>query len=192
MRITGLLLSAIAAGGLTLTACTASNDAAQATQPTSTPGGTPAATTTTSTTTKPAEGNVVGPDGYGKVKLGMSYAAAKATGAIKESEKSEPGCSAYELIIGGVSDGYLGISKARGVETIGPVLKASTPEGVSVGTTVAKVKTAYPSLDDGVLKELGHTLVAVPGNSKAQYRLGFKNGKVEMISLQREDQSCYE
>lgn len=205
--VTGIVLA-----GLALTGCGASTAAAPEQTRTSTVTKTVPApsnststaqssstnTSTSSTTTgsgaaKPA--GTLGPNGYGKIKLGMSLDEAKVAATIKYKQQNSDVCDLYELFTAGKSDGYVGITKARGVEAIGPDSRqVSTPEGVTIGSTVAKVKAAYPSWDKAGLDGLNHSrsYVTVPGNSKAVYRIMFMNGAVETLTLQYQDQSCYE
>jgi hypothetical protein len=122
----------------------------------------------------------------------MSFADLKAAGVINEDEKTTPGCNQYQLLSAGKIDGGVGFSKERGVEAIGPDQKVSTPEGVTIGSTLAKAKAVYPTIDEPAAKQYGRTYPTVPGNAKAVYRLGIHNGAVDRINLQYSDQGCYE
>ena len=193
----------VLAAGLLLTACasptegtpTAASTSASAPAVTTTPAAGVSSRKPPTTSAKPPAaggGNVIGPVGYGKIKLGMSYADVRAAGGVNEDEHPEPGCFGYDLVTGGNTDGNVFISKERGVEAIAPIVRVRTPEGIAVGATVAKVRVAYPAVDEETVTELGRGYTPLPGNEKVVFRIAFDNGVVETISLQWEDQSCYE
>lgn len=100
--------------------------------------------TVTSTVTPPAQPNaVVSTDnrpGYGALKLGMTFAEAKATGMIgnlPELDNHPDVC---------VANGTVAISKKYGVERITLPGDAKTSAGIGVGATYAAVKKSYPAV----------------------------------------------
>jgi hypothetical protein len=194
--------SGLVLGGL-LTACTGATTATSATSPTA-PTSTSttashvrepvAATPSTPAPAKPARpaAAVLGPDSYGDLKLHMPYAAAKRLGFIREGNvPSGSGCTGYDLYVGGKVAGAVAVSPDRGVEAIAPD-QATTPQGITLGSTAKQVKAAYPDFDLEVLQNSGHTYARVTGNAEAMYRINVTNGVVDKIALQLSDQKCYE
>jgi hypothetical protein len=138
-------------------------------------------------------GYLLGPDGYGPVRLGMSFTEAKAAGLVRDGDPpSGSECHPYELYVAGAADGYVHISGDRGVESIAPQRRMTTPEGLTIGADPAKVTALYPGIDLSFLKELPRAMARVPGNATAVYRIGFQNGVVERIGLQLADEKCFE
>jgi hypothetical protein len=82
--------------GLSLTACTTSPAAQPASTPTTGP--VTSVTTTAKTTTKPAPAKeVLGPNGYGGITLGMAKEEALATGKIVlDNPNRQDGCVGYD------------------------------------------------------------------------------------------------
>ncbi|GAA2378818.1 hypothetical protein GCM10010404_38880 [Nonomuraea africana] len=137
-------------------------------------------------TVKPA----LGPYGYGKVKLGMSFKQAKATGkvALKWGDK-DSGCSGWDLKAYPTGKDSVGlyISKRRGVAVIFAAKGMKTPEGVGIGSTMKQVKAAYPK----VRTPRGlNPHVSVPGNPKAHYTFFADKGRLEGLSLALGTQDC--
>lgn len=96
---------------------------------------------------------VLSPEGYENLKLGMSVARAKASGLLGARLATEnEQCSIYELVSGSPNIGTLGrvqfgkLENGRvGLSTITIDNKyVHTPENVTVGSTPAQVRTAYP------------------------------------------------
>ena len=150
MRITTTMpiVGGILMCGLALAAC-GSNDTAAApnasapatsavTSTTTT--SSPAKTTSSPTTRPPVQSHVLGPNGYGKIKMGMSFAQVKAAGVLQENEQPEPYCHQYKLFTDGKLDGFIYITKERGVEIIAPDQKVSTPEGMTLGAAVEELE----------------------------------------------------
>ncbi|MEV0198246.1 hypothetical protein [Nonomuraea sp. NPDC050691] len=112
----------------------------------------------------------LGPFGYGRIKLGMSEAQARATGlVVRKKIKAPTTCSTYDLKAhryGGDRAGLF-ISKKRGVVTISAPGAVKTPQGIGRGSTPAQLKAAYPKLKQSAL--YGTPIVPVPGNPKASY-----------------------
>lgn len=206
MRIAGVLVGGIAA--LVLTACNSSDNAAPTTTsapatsttiakppakttPAPAPVVDPGTKTATPTAKPKPEANVIGPKSWGKVKLGMTFAEAKAAGLVRGGEQPPDGCQTYPLYVDGKRDGYVHITANAGIETIAPDSKVSTPEGVTVGWTAAQVKKVYPDLSLHSVNHVDRAIARVPGNSGALYQINFKNGAVEGFILEVFDQHCY-
>ncbi|MCU7729834.1 hypothetical protein ODJ79_39480 [Actinoplanes sp. KI2] len=144
---------------------------------------------------------VLGPNGYGALKLGMSYRDASATGLIDPwqvfGNGSGPGCVRKTHLKASKDDrGFVYFSNNLGVEIIdayGPSVR--TPEGVHVGSTTAAMLRVYPKWTNVELPDPhaeGRGYVTVPGNSKADYRIVTRDGKVTELTLQYQKQDCYE
>jgi hypothetical protein len=92
----------------------------------------------------------------------------------------------------GANKGAIVISADLGLIAIYAWGAATTPEGLKLGDTSAKVHAAYPKWSD-IEGHSGHGLVAAPGNSAANYRIDVgANGKVLSLALQAVGQDCYE
>lgn len=91
-------------------------------------------------------GPTLGPDGYGKLTLGMSYDTAKKTGMLKDSASSAPsGCGQYVLTEGTGGVRSVMISEKRGIVRF-DASGAHTPERIRVGSSKSDLLTAYPDL----------------------------------------------
>jgi hypothetical protein len=98
---------------------------------------------------------VLGPDGYGDLKLGMTAAEVDATGLATLQPYADPGAACQTMSIAGwgqtvnptISGDVHGfVSKLHGLAIIYAQPGMHTPEGIGVGSTVAEVKAAYGDL----------------------------------------------
>jgi hypothetical protein len=193
-RISIVILAVLAAGGLG--ACTSTPPvAAPPTGPATSPGTPPAAPTTT-----PPAPPQLGPTGYGSLQLGLAKSAA-ANLAIQASADPSGQC-------GGSGDGYLPGSPLPDGQSLDGRLFFSgstnklvaiyaymgvlTPQGITVGSTYAQLHAAYPAWHGLFEPTSGRGGVAVPGNPNAHYRIVVSNQKVVQLSLDANDQDCYE
>ena len=127
--------------------------------------------------------NVLGPDGFGPIKVGMSLSDAIATGKVGEPVGGNDLCRGYKWAYS--SGPVLIISKAHGVYSIpGTAAGARTPEGVGVGSTAAEVKKAYPKAVDGWQNGVANIRTTTPQNPANRYTFGLKEGKVVGFALQ--------
>jgi hypothetical protein len=140
---------------------------------------------------------VLGPDGLGPLKLGMTQEQASATGLV-DRWPAGTDCELNTFLKAAPGDGNGGrvyLDDKRGVQIIEGYPGIRTPEGVGIGTSRAELFKAYPSWRN-VSEEDPHAdgrgLVVVPGNSKAHYRIVTEGGKVTELTLQYRDQTCYE
>jgi hypothetical protein len=192
MRTTlrNLLTAAVAAAALTLTACASTGSGSASSSSTS--------TTTPVTTPKPPATAisvplVLGPNGLGPLRLGVSLGEANATGLVDHIDAPSQGCSTG-LLKGEHTrpeEAALFVSAHLGVAAIYAYGDIATPEGIKLGSTYDQVHAAYPAWQ-GIEGRQGHGLVAVPTNSNAKYRIDISGGHVVELDIQLTDQDCYE
>lgn len=146
------------------------------------------------TTPATADAATIGPDGFGKVKLGASATEVAAAGLkVEDATSGDKACPKVANIK--QPDGWttdVVISTKDGVSAIGAAGEMHTPEGIKVGSPLADVKKAYPQLKNpgGFPDYDGVNLAAVTGNSKATYRISINNGKVFTLNLVLIDTDC--
>lgn len=141
----------------------------------------------------------LGPKGLGELALGMTKAQARGTGLAT-------GISGARGTCGGAKDGRL-IGADRNDDLSGKLFfstttnrlviiaatdDVATPEGVSLGTRTADVRAAYATWKGNLPDSFGVGYVRAPGNAKAYYRIGVRDGEVVELTLQSLDQDCAE
>jgi hypothetical protein len=144
----------------------------------------------------PADGQVLGPRGFGALRLGMTKAQAVATGSLSGLE--DTGCWGATISgPGAPKDGSVTISKGHGLVLI--VIadhRVRTPEGISLGATLTEVKRAYPGLTSKTGSEQSQSVAAVPGNPSAHYQFSRTEADpaatVDQISLVDNNQDCFD
>ncbi|GAA1550271.1 hypothetical protein GCM10009827_083640 [Dactylosporangium maewongense] len=173
------------AGAPTLSASPTTSPAASPT--TQAPSSTPAATKTSATTTT----LVLGPQGYGALRLGMTREQALATGVVAPFETGT-GCTTTE-VRGAPKGGWVMFSPTLGLTAIDAWSTLRTKEGVHIGMSGDEMRRIYPNwtIVDGANGN-GRGYVKVPGNDKASYRITVYNDKVDELTLQLGNQNCYE
>jgi hypothetical protein len=133
-----------------------------------------------------AEPGVLGPDGYGDLKLGMSLQQALATKLVNYSGRAINGCYDYSYQTAQVVRPtvptastaptaaatayyvYIGAGKQpTGVQAISAPSGVLTPEGIGVGSTVTQIRADYPN---ATAVRGGTITAAVPTDDKAEYR----------------------
>ncbi|RJQ74974.1 hypothetical protein D5S17_21765 [Pseudonocardiaceae bacterium YIM PH 21723] len=181
------LVVAAGAAVVSLTAC-ASAGAAPATG--GAPSHTPVAVRPTGAGHAPAK-KIIGPTGFGRLRLGMSEAEAKATGEITGwvLDGGAPACGHFE---GKNANGFF--RPGIGIVYLDPHegSAARTPEGIDGRSTGAQVKAAYPSLHVGVNSSSAN----VPGHAGNRY--GFTgitqagpDGPAKRIVLFSDKDTCH-
>jgi hypothetical protein len=144
---------------------------------------------------------VLGPKGFGALRLGMTSRQATATGLIAPwtgQNTADCGLQSHLLGANGVAagnDGAVLSGERGGVQAIDAYGSVRTPEGIHLGSSTAAMLKAYPDWeiaygDDSTELTRGHA--SVPGNSKATYRMETVGGKVTQLTLQLTNQFCYE
>jgi hypothetical protein len=132
---------------------------------------------------------VVGPTGYGGIRLGMTLEEAQATGLLgSPNYDAEGGCPSYDLLVDGSP--YASVSISDTVQAI-YTSATQTPEGIGEGATFEQLKAVYPELEGQTVVSDRHVLVAAPGNPNGQYRFWFNEGVVTAVSLQFVNQECW-
>ena len=147
-----------------------------------------------------AAGNWLGPDGFGKVKLGMTTAQALATAQIGMDRGGLPAChTATETGAVPGRGGGVWISTALGVAKIGSFRGVRTPQGIGLRASLDEVRHAYPDvrveterdMGDGAIDMDDHYRASVPGNPNAGYRFFFdRDDKVDAMLLVLLHQDC--
>lgn len=135
------------------------------------------------TTTAPL---VLGPNGIGSLKLGMTRQQATATGMLRPFKMSR--CGYSSLRAAPAEEGNVTLSPTLGIAAIAVWPGIRTREGLGIGMSSAEVLRIYPAYREGV--NAGY--VTTPGNDKAVYRIATRNGKVTALTLQFRNQDCYE
>jgi hypothetical protein len=142
-----------------------------------------------SVTEPPGPGHlVVGPTGYGGIRLGMTLQEAQATGLLGDPiYDAEGGCLGYSLRVDTPHGSAYISDTVQAIYTTG----TQTPEGIGQGATFEQLKAVYPELGGQTVAPDGHILVAAPGNPNGQYRFWFNAGLVTAVSLQFVNQECW-
>lgn len=139
-----------------------------------------------------ADTSVLGPDGYGALKLGMSRSAALASGVLSPAKPvaSDPaGCTGHDIVGHATGADSVGVyvSPTQGVVQIAATAGWRTPERIGIGASKAQVRAAYPDL---VVNTNG-AHASVPGNARAVYRFNLDPaGKVTVFELALAHQEC--
>jgi hypothetical protein len=136
---------------------------------------------------------VLGPNGIGSLKLGMTRQQATGTGLLRAFGNNGGGCAPAALRAAPSEEGIVNLSPTLGIATIDAYEGIKTPEGVRIGMSSADMLRIYPDWTraDGDATN-GRGFAKTPGNSKAVYRIATRNGKVTQLTLQYANQDCYE
>lgn len=122
---------------------------------------------------------VLGPDGYGELKLGMSFSAAVETGSL-EAERAAPppvdGCRTYQLAEGDWAVREVVVSDDRGIVTFS-ASGARTPEGIGAGSSTGEVEQAYPEV------ARGSATYSAPTGSGGDYVFYVADDQVDSVQL---------
>lgn len=136
---------------------------------------------------------VLGPDGVGPIRLGMTHQAVAESGAAETFVGSRHdgwprGCRivVYRPDVLGQLDTINGsVSRQEGLEQLSATALMATPEGVRLGSSMTDVSSAYGLSDI----EPGETIV-VRASDTADYRIQLDPDVVTWISLELRARSC--
>jgi hypothetical protein len=139
--------------------------------------------------------NVLGPTGLGRLQIGMTKEAAEATGMVEAGEGSRD-CGSWYLKPDVKGDAVVGWS-SRGVVSIPAYDRIATPEGIRIGSTLARVEEAYDDLTGTAADKDGGSWgdgPALAGQSdeydNVHYRFLFVNGAVVKLILEHDQPRC--
>ncbi|MCR6486301.1 hypothetical protein M8542_26085 [Amycolatopsis sp. OK19-0408] len=125
------------------------------------------------------------PDGFGKLKLGMSEADLTAQAVTLTNAQTVANCTTYEAQAGGLpASASVVISKAAGLIVINPDVAPQTAEGIGAGATKDQVLEAYPAAKE----EPGG--VVAPVSDVAAYHFRLDGTSVVGTSLASVNQDC--
>ena len=171
---------------------------------------TPPAPSSASPTSQPVKaahtdpaGLTIYPDHIGPLKIGMSLAAAKATGLIVVNARQDaagPDACVAAHWKGQSDDVWMVFNGKYGLRALDSFGNQKTPEGIKPGSTLAAVRRAYPHLAwriDGdetpdAQRTGGDALVDVVKGDGAHYRINIQKGKVTYVQLESDRTGCYE
>jgi len=163
-----------------------------------------AAPVTPASSTAPAAGGpsttaapVLGPNGLGPLKLGMTRAKASATGLITKWTRFEASSPCYLAHLKGypADSSFVYYSPSRGLLNITAPKGIRTAQGIEVGSSTSDMLRAYPdwtNVETESPTTEGRGWAGVSGNSDAVFEISTGNGKVDQIILQWRDHDCYE
>ena len=143
------------------------------------------------------------PDHIGPLKVGMSLAAATATGLIVvDVGQGAPGPgTCIEAHWKGQSDhAWMVFNGKYGLRALDSFGNQETPEGIKPGSTLATVRRAYPHLTwrlDGdetpdTKRTDGDVLVDAVKADGAHYRINIQHSKVTDVQVESDRTGCYE
>jgi len=148
------------------------------------------ATTQDSTTPTTPASDVLGPTGYDRLRIGMSYADALATGEV--GDRSD---GAANAALAGRPDAGLCLSKKDGLMAIFLGAGMHTPEGIRIGSSTAELQAAYPGLKPyGPDSKLGRGgIFRADAGKGLWYEIDVEQTKqVSTVILRQDHQTCFE
>jgi hypothetical protein len=145
------------------------------------------------TITPTLSSTVLGPNGFGALRLGMTPAQAQATHLIGTPQtQSGQACATARLLAApGVNTPSVFFSPTLGLAAIYAYAGITTPAGIAVGSTFTELTFAYPTWR-GLQGSEGVGYVPANGASESEYRIAVSNGRVTQLALQLDAEDCYE
>ncbi|MEU8183849.1 hypothetical protein AB0B86_24150 [Micromonospora sp. NPDC049047] len=136
---------------------------------------------------------VLGPDGIGSLKLGMTRQQATATEMLRPFATTGR-CGTATLRAAPFEEGAVTLSPTLGIAAISAWSGIKTPEGLRIGMSSAEMLRIYPAYRPAENADAANArgYATTPGNNKASYRIATRNGKVTALALQLKNQDCYE
>ncbi|MGF7235221.1 MAG: hypothetical protein ACQSGP_09715 [Frankia sp.] len=137
---------------------------------------------------------LLGPTGYGALKLGMTRQQAQATGLVVgySTNGPNPSCPQGRLSGAPTGEGVVWYSANQGVVAITAYGSIATPQGVRLGMTSTNMRTIYPDWAVFGTDVNGRGYAKVSGNADAEYRIEVTNGLVTSLTLQANNEPCFE
>jgi hypothetical protein len=130
-------------------------------------------------------GPLLGSDGFGTIKLGMSETQMAALGVTLTESQAGASCTVYTAQGSGVpSAATVVVSKAVGLTVVTPEQVAHTAEGIGAGSSKEQVLATYPAA-----KEESGGVVA-PATDAADYHFRLDDSGVVQTSLMSVNQDC--
>lgn len=128
---------------------------------------------------------VLGPDGFGELRLGMGYEEAAQQGLVTEQVRAWQGCATFRMADDRGTASFLYDGGLFGVTVF--TAEVQTPEGVGVMSTVEELQQAYP---DGYGE--GDSFTAhVPDQGETYYTFDTpEQGPAGSLTLLRPDDGC--
>ncbi|MEU8213315.1 hypothetical protein AB0B85_29410 [Micromonospora sp. NPDC049044] len=141
----------------------------------------------------PTDQLVLGPDGIGSLKLGMTRQQATATEMLRPFATTGR-CGTATLRAAPFEEGAVTLSPTLGIAAISAWSGIKTPEGLRIGMSSAEMLRIYPAYRPAENADAANArgYATTPGNNKASYRIATRNGKVTALALQLKNQDCYE
>jgi hypothetical protein len=171
---------------------TSRSQAATTTRSTAATSSRPPATTASRTTAAVDDELVLGPTGWKDLILDMNEGSAAALGMFTSTPPAGDGCQEWKAVLAAPIESVI-VSPTFGVVAIQPRADAgmSTPEGMKIGWTAQQVAAKYPDFSVDEADSPNGTLVQVPDDPFAFYRLTFADGKLANFMLESIFQDCY-
>jgi len=206
---TGKQNSAAPPAGPTSSAPVPAGPSSSAAAPAGSAGGAPAPSSASPTSpaakaihTAPAD-LTIHPNHIGPLKIGMSLAAAKATGLIVVNAgqgNAGPDTCVSAHWKGRSSRVWMVFNGKYGLRALDSFGNQKTPEGIKPGSTLAAVRRAYPHLTwrtDGdetpdARRTAGDALADAVKGDGAHYRINIQKSKVTDVQLESDRDGCYE
>jgi hypothetical protein len=184
---------------------TPSRTASPPASPSAAPSSVPPSTVPPSKSTRTATADLtIRPDRIGQLKIGMSLAAAEATGLIvvpSGQEDAAPDACVSAYWKGQTREDWMIFNGEYGLRALDSFGNQRTAEGIRTGSTLAAVFRAYPQrkwrMEDSyetpeAERTSGEIMVDAVKGDGAHYRIEVENSTVENVQLESDRAGCYE